>query len=101
MSKEYSKTVNGHQAPNRAIKLATLDQLPSYEIVFINHKKTKFHTYIVTIKDIDKGEDFNYWMSEYVIKDSTPEKCFLYNGLKPQGEGSGHSYHSVLWTDSK
>ena len=101
MANVQSKMINGVEftAPaNGGIKkLSALNQTTPHIVVSKDSKPTRFNSYVVTIINEDTDEAYKVYMPEYIAKHALPQKRFMYNGLVKKSDGSGHSFHSVLW----
>lgn len=101
MANVQSKIINGVEfkaSTNDTIfKLSDLPQSVPHTIVSKNYVPTGFASYIITVSNDDTSEECKVYMPEYIAKYAFPDKRFVYNGLHKKGDGSGHSYHNVLW----
>ena len=43
------------------------------------------------------NENFKCYMPAYIAKEYQEGKVFIYNGLQAKNDGSGHTYHRVMW----
>lgn len=101
MENVQNKMINGVEftapASSGIKKLSTLSQTTPHIIVSKDSKPTRFNSYIVTIINENTEEEYKVYTPEYVAKLALPKRRFIYDGLVKKSDGSGYSFHSILW----
>lgn len=102
---EETKVINGVEFTrprgNTIRKLGDLSQGVVYVVTAKETRPTKFGSFVVTVIKKDDYTEEKVYMPHYVAEYAEPGKLFTYAGLQKKSNGSGHSFHDVMWASDE
>ena len=95
-----TKTLGGKEYFTNGNRIKKMSDIP-IDIPHIMVSKypnpTKYGSFVVELQNEDTNENFKCYMPAYIAKEYQAGKVFIYNGLQAKNDGSGHTYHRVMW----
>ena len=79
-----------------------LTELPvnvPYSWLLTGLKPIRSGSYVVNVKNLDINEECKCYMPTYVVNRGGKGKVFVYEGLVKRTDGSGHSFHKVVFLE--
>ena len=80
-------------------KLTELPVNVPYSWLLMGLKPTRYGSFVVDIKNLDNNEECKCYMPAYVVNRGGKGKVFVYKGLVKKTDGSGHSFHKVVFLE--
>ena len=62
-------------------------------------KPTRYGSHVVDVHNLDTNEEYKCYMPAYVVNRGGKGKVFVYEGLVKKTDGSGHSFHKVVFLE--
>ena len=95
-----TKTLGGKEYFTDSNRIKKMSDIP-IDIPHIMVSKypnpTKYGSFVVELQNEDTNENFKCYMPAYIAKEYQEGKVFIYDGLQAKNDGSGHTYHRVMW----
>ena len=89
---------------NQIPKIRKLAELPvnvPHSWVHMDPNPTRYGSFVVDIKNLDTNETYKCYMPKYIANRGYGGKLFVYEGLEKKTDGSGHSFHKVVFLKRK
>ena len=100
MQREMCKSIGGRDYVIEDMRVRKFSQIPvnvPHEWVCMDRNPTRYGSFVVEVQNKDTNEIYRCYMPKYLAERGSKGKIFVYEGLKKKTDGSGHSFHKVVF----
>ena len=102
MATVKSKKGNNYEIEDsRVRKLSEVPVNVPHHWIYRYPNPTRYGSFVVEILNEDTEEIYRCYMPEYIAERGSEGKIFTYEGLENKTDGSGHSFHKVVFLKRK
>lgn len=95
------KSINGQCYEIESSRVKKLADLPINVAHSWDPNPTRYGSFVVEVLNMDTDETCRCYMPKYIAGRGSRGKMFVYEGLENKSDGSGHSFHKVVFLKQK